>query len=158
VAVIEGMIATMCAFAPVGGGDACHKAMDATTRSVNVEERIDNPPEIYFCQKVMSQIHPDKFDLQECLKNYSSPEVKINVEQETSGAENKYQNMALDESYKLLGRNTVYGVGSAAFIYKAYTDKKFTVDVPGAFVCDKVHLDSDFNQSVFGLRLQWFFK
>jgi hypothetical protein len=159
VAVIEGMIATMCALAPTGGGDACHKAMDATTRQVTIEENANTVPDVYYCQKVMAQEHPNKYDLEECMKGMGSGSSKVNVEQEMNGTENKVQNMMLHESYDLLGQKTVYGVGGAAFLYKSYTDKKFTVDVPCVYgICDKVHLDSDFNQNTYGLRLQWNFK
>ena len=157
-AAIEGLIATMCALAPAGGGDACQKAMNATTRQVTIEERASTVPDVYYCQKVMAQEHPDKFDLQECLKGMGGSVNKTNVQDEMSGTENKVQQMALQESYDILGQKTVYGVGGAAFLYKAYTDKKFTIDVPGAFLCNKIHLDSDVNSNTYGLRLQWNFK
>lgn len=157
-AVIEGLISTMCALSPVGGGNACNHAMDATSRSITVESQASKVPDVYYCQKVMAQEHPNKYDLEECMKGMDTPETKVNIRDEDSNTENKYQQMALQESYDLLGQKTVYGVGGAAFLYKAYSDKKFTVDVPSPIICDKIHFDSDFNQNTYGLRLQWNFK
>jgi hypothetical protein len=93
---------------------------------------------------------------QACTKAADATSMQVGVTQEDKKYEDIIQKMALDESYKLVGQNTVYTLGGAAFVYKTYSEKKMGVDIPNAIVCDTIH--ADFSPSSYGLKLQWSFK
>jgi hypothetical protein len=156
VALIESTISFFCAMTPTGFSGPCNSALQATSMKVSVGERLSKPADASACQKMMDQENPDPKDIESCKKGTDVTITEISAKEQMNATENQFQQYMLDESYKMVGKNTIYTLGGAAFLYNTYTTKKLTVDIPNAKICDTLH--ADVAPDSYGLRLQWNFK
>jgi hypothetical protein len=156
VALIEGTISFLCAMTPTMYNGSCSKALEATSMKISVGENVSEPTDIEACERVFNQANPKQSDVLACAKSKTVTTTEISAKDQMSAAENKAQKLALGQAYDTLGKTTVDGIGSAAFLYNTYTTKKLTFEIPHAIICDTIHADVSPNS--YGVKLQWNFK
>ena len=155
-ALIESTISFFCAMTPQMYNGSCGKALEATSMKISVGENVSQPTDIEACERVFNQENPKESDVLACAKSKTVTVTDVSAKDQMNSTENKFQQFALKEAYDTLGKTTVNGVGSVAFLYNTYTTKKLTFEIPHAIICDTIHADVSPNS--YGVKLQWSFK
>lgn len=153
--LIESTISFFCAMAPAVYNGSCSKALEATSMKISVGERVNPAADVAACQRAFGA-DAKKEDIIACSKSKEFTITEVSAREEIGQTENQFQQYMLKEAYDTVGKRVIDTLGSAAFIYKIYTDQKLTFDIPNAKVCDTIH--ADLTPSSYGLRLQWSFK
>jgi hypothetical protein len=91
-----------------------------------------------------------------CNKAADATTTKIGIKQEDIKDEDIFQKYMLNQSYKLVGKETVYTAGAGVYLYKIYSDKKVTIEIPNLGFCDSMH--SDLSMTNYTLQFKWSFK
>jgi hypothetical protein len=136
--------------------NACSKAADATSMSISVQEKI-KATDFTACNKVFSGVPVTKEEILACNKSIGASSVQdVSAKADIANKEDLFQKYMMNESFQLVGKQTIYTIGAGAYLYNVYQQRKVTIDIPNLGICDSLH--TDLSLSSYTLQLKWSFK